>query len=45
MRVSLVRIENEWHAFTDARAAWKFYAEWRDFRDCEYVGEVPVDVQ
>lgn len=43
-RVSLVRIDNEWHAFTDTRAAWDFYAEWSQYRDCEFVGEVPIDV-
>ncbi len=44
-RVSLVRVESEWHVFTDTRAAWEFYAEWRDIRDCELVAEVPVDAQ
>lgn len=43
MRVSLVRIDSEWHVFTDTRTAWAFYAEWREIRDCEFMGEVPVD--
>lgn len=44
MTVSLVRIESEWHVFTDTRRAWAFYDEWRDYRDCEFRGECPVDV-
>jgi hypothetical protein len=43
MRVSLVRVENEWHVFSDTKAAWSFYAEWRQYRDCECILEVPVD--
>jgi len=43
VNVSLVRVENEWHAFSDMRTAWSFYVEWRQYRDCEYLGDVPVD--
>lgn len=35
MRVSLVRVESEWHVFVDPRTAWAFYVEWRQYRDCE----------
>jgi hypothetical protein len=42
-RVSLVRVENEWHVFSDTRIAWAFYQEWAQYRDCEFLGEVPVD--
>ena len=43
VRVSLVRVENEWHAFSDMRQAWAFYQEWTQYRDCEFLGDVPVD--
>lgn len=43
MTVSLVRIDNEWHVFSDTRTAWNFYVAWRDFRDCEIRAECPVD--
>lgn len=45
MRVSLVRVENEWHVFSDTRKAWDFYQEWSQFKDCEFLGECPVDAE
>lgn len=42
MRVSLVRVDAEWHAFADMRQAWDFYCEWRRYRDCEFLGDVYV---
>lgn len=44
MTISLVRVESEWHAFSTLQDAWTFYCEWRDYRDCELRGDVPVDV-
>lgn len=43
MRVSLVRVETEWHAFANATDAWAFYCEWREFRDCECLLEAHVE--
>ena len=43
LHVSLVRVENEWHAFSDMRQAWTFYQEWTQYRDCEFLGGVAVD--
>lgn len=42
--VTLVRVDTTWHAFSDIRQAWEFYTDWRELRDCELIGEVPVDV-
>jgi hypothetical protein len=41
--VSLVRVENEWHVFSNTRAAWDFYKDWAQYRDCEFLGECPID--
>ena len=38
--VSIVRVDGGWHAFADTRAAWAFYVEWRDVRDCELHAEL-----
>lgn len=41
-RVSLVRVDSEWHVFADSQAAWAFYVEWREIKDCECLIEAPV---
>lgn len=42
-RVSIVRLDSEYHVFTDTQAANEFYLHWRDFRYAELNAECPVD--